>query len=258
MPKKSQKLLVTTILLTILIISSAYTIMVPSAHAEVTTDNSTAKGLTILNQVAGFDLTRYNATPTLAVNGTTLGTLPAENIRYTLENNKSHIEILETFTNGNLQMIDVLENSGSFYMTTSPVAIVGMAKAFLLNYQAYSTNSFYGDLSSMLNKADATKNSTTTVGNIKFDITTTSGDSAMGNSTTFTWSYISSGINDEGKCVSLGYKDGFLKDFIDTWNLYKIGSTTVNLSEQQAVDIAMKNADLFVVYRLGQPNHCHQ
>ena len=33
-----------------------------------------------------------------------------------------------------------------------------------------------------------------------------------------------------------------MNDFIDTWDLYRIGSNTVNLSEQAAEDIAMTNA----------------
>jgi hypothetical protein len=242
MVKENRKLILVSILLMALVISSAYAFIGPDVHAEVVTTNSTAKGLAIINEVAGFDLTQYDATPTLKTKGPTLGMLPTENIRYTLKSDNSHIEILEKFTNGRLQIIDVLKNSHSFHMTPSPAALVGMAKTFLLKYQTYSADPFYGQLASMLNKADATTNSTTTVGNIKFDITTTSGNSPMGNSTIFTWSYISNGIIATRKCVSLGYEDGFLKVFIDNWNLYRIGSTAVNLSEKQAEDIAMKNA----------------
>ena len=225
----------------ILVISIAFLAAIPYANTKEITDNSTAKGLAIINQVAGFNLTKYKVTPTLAASDQTLGNSQTENIRYALDNSKSHIEILETFTGNHLQMIDVLENHGSVQMPTSPFFAMVMAKDFLLKYQNYSINSFYGQLSSMLNReVDPTKNSTTTIGNIKFDITTTSG-----NSTTFTWSYTSGGINTLDKCVSLGYKEGFLKHFIDTWDLHKIGSTTVNLSEQQAEEIAMKNAKTY-------------
>jgi hypothetical protein len=253
MAKKSQKLLVTTILLTILIISSAYTIIVPIAHAEVITDNSTAEGLTIINQVAGFDLTKYNVTSKLTVNGPTLDVLPTENVRYTLKAPGSTIELLDTFTNGSLRMMDVLENTGSPNITSS---VVGMAKAFLLNYQEYSGNSFYGQLASMLNQADPLKNSTTIVGNIKFDITVISGSSPLEKSATFTWSYTANGVDAKYKCVSLGYKDGFLKVFIDTWNFYNIGSTTVNISEEQAQDIAMKSAKTYT-WTVGSGNQTY-
>jgi hypothetical protein len=219
MSNKPRKFVLTIILLMAFVISSAYAVVVPGAHAEAITSTSTEEGLAIIDQVAGFDLTKYNATTTLKVNGPTLGNLPTENIRYTLESTRNHVEILEKFTNGHLQILDVLENSAPFQMTAPPAVVAGMARLFLLKYQAYSVNPFYGQLASMLNKADSTKNSTTIVGNIKFDITTTSGDSAMRNSTTFTWSYTSNGITATGKCVSLGYTDGFLKAFIDTWDL---------------------------------------
>jgi hypothetical protein len=129
---------------------------------------------------------KYDIVPTLAVNGSTLGNLPTENIRYTIENNNSHTEILETFTNGHLQLMDVLETKGSIQKTTSPYAFPSLAKTFLLNCQTYYNNSFYGQLSSMLDKVDLAKNSTTTTGNIKLDINSTSGNSPMGNSTAFT------------------------------------------------------------------------
>jgi hypothetical protein len=190
----------------------------------------------------------------LAVSDPEFGALPTENIRYTLENSKSHVELLETFTGNHLQMIKVLESSDPFQMPTSPFFAMVMAKDFLLKYQTYSTNSFYGQLASMLNKpTDPTKNSTTTIGNIKFDITTTYGASPMGNSTTFTWSYTSNGINTLDKCVSLCYKEGRISLFTDTWDLHKIGGTTVNISEQQAEEIAMKNAKTYT-WKIGSGN----
>jgi hypothetical protein len=139
-----------TILLSILVISIAYADLVHNAHAKAITDSSTEKGLTIINQVAGFDLTKYKAIPILEVNSSPPSALPTENIRYTLKSDSNRVEILETFINGHLKMIDVLENSDSTNKPASPNAFVGMAKAFLLNYQAYSSNSFYGQLASML------------------------------------------------------------------------------------------------------------
>jgi hypothetical protein len=254
MAKKPQRLLLTTILLTVLLISSAYAMLTPSAHAQEITAKT--KALTVINQVAGVDLTKYTANATLDVNGSYLGLLPTENIRYTLSSAGSQIKMLATFTNGSLQMIDVLENVGSPRMTAPAASVARMAQAFLLNYQSYSANSFYGQLASMLNQAAPTQNSTTTIGNLNFNITTTTGNSSLGNSTTFTWSYTSNGVDADCKCVSISYENSFLKDFIDTWNLYPIGSTTVNLSEQQAETIAMSNAKTYS-WTVGSGNETH-
>jgi hypothetical protein len=252
MVKKPQNLLLTTILLLILMISSAYA-SVPKANALVIT--STAKGLAIISQVAGINLGNQTVTSTLDVAGSYLGVLPTENVRYTLQGSAGAVEIQDTFTNGSLQIMDVLENTASPLMPAlPPISALGInasnflvqtAKIFLINYQSYSANSLYGRLASTLNSADPNKNSTTTIGDINFNIDTISGNSAVGNSTTFTWSYTSNGVNADCKCVSLSYENYCLKSFIDTWNLYPIGSTRVNLSKQQAENIAMQNAKTY-------------
>ena len=230
------------ILLTILTSFVALICTIPNARAEEITTTSTTKGLSVISQVAGFDPTKYHTVPTLAAVGPNFGNLPTENIRYTLDSNLSHIEILETYSGNHLQIIDVLQNSGSLQPVTAPLTSVGMAENFLLRYQAYTANSFYGQLASMLNEADSTKNSTVIIGNIKLDVTIIAGNFSLENMITFTWYYTAGGINTLDKCVSLSYKDGLFKGFIDTWDLRKIGSTTINLSENQAINIAMQNA----------------
>lgn len=104
------------------------------------------------------------------------------------------------------------------------------------NYQSYTGNSFYGELRSMLDKVKIDKSSVTTSGNVKLEVTTSE------EVTTFRWVYTFTGVNAADKCVVLGYKVGFLKFFIDNWNLHKIGSVTVNISEEQAVNTAMAYA----------------
>jgi hypothetical protein len=46
---------------------------------------------------------------------------------------------------------------------------------------------------------------------------------------------------------------GFLKYFVDTWSLYTVGSTTVNLSKDEAVAIAMQSIKTFS-YKVGSGN----
>lgn len=73
----------------------------------------------------------------------------------------------------------------------------------------------------MLDKVDANKNLTITSGNVKLEVTNS------GDYTTFSWIYTFNGVDAACKCIALGYKNGFLKHFIDTWNLYKIGNTSI-------------------------------
>jgi hypothetical protein len=106
-----------------------------------------------------------------------------------------------------------------------------MTKDFMSNYQAFTGDSFYGTLRSMLNNVNGEENYTQTSGNVKLDIH----DSYE----TFGWTYTYNGINAFLKGVFLSYQNGFFKKFIDNWNLYTIGSTVVNLSEEEAKSIAV-------------------
>ncbi|MBC7130670.1 hypothetical protein H5T51_05565 [Candidatus Bathyarchaeota archaeon] len=61
----------------------------------------------------------------------------------------------------------------------------------------------------------------------------------------FRWTYTLNGVEAPSKCVAVYFEDGFLKYFIDTWDIYKIGSSTINISEEEAVNIAIEHAKKF-------------
>jgi len=149
------------------------------------------------------------------------------------------LDILCTFTNGNLHIIQVLEREGSPLLTKSTTNTLEMAKDFLSGYKQYSGKSFYDEMNDMLDNVVADKILTTISGDKKLEVT------ASGSYITFRWTYIHNGVSCEDKCVVLAYANGFLKYFVDTWNLYKIGNTAINLSEEQAVAIAMEQAKAF-------------
>jgi hypothetical protein len=251
MAKNSKhKLLFITLFLTMLLASSAYATLISSTHAADVAVQQ--KGLTILNNVVGLDLANYSTVVNECPQDSYLGVVPEENVRYTLESNGSRVDALYTFANGNLRMIHVLESEGSPQLTktaTKPIKlgnatlqvvdVTETAKGFLNDYANYSGKSFYGELVSMLENVDADQNSTRTVGNVKLEVNASQG------STIFRWTYTFNGIEAPDKCVAIGYQNGFLKYFIDNWDLYKIGSTTINLSEKEAIDIAMERARAF-------------
>jgi hypothetical protein len=235
-PKR--KLLFITVLLMILLSSSAYTTLIPNVHAAEATIQQ--EGLAVTSNVIGVDLAKYATASKEYRQDSYLGVLPQENMRYTLETDGSKLDIYYTFVNGKLQKIHVLDNQGSPQMQKAISAnALDMSKDFLSNYQDYSRNAFYGELKSTLDTVDANKNVTAIFGNMKLSVT------AQEDSATFRWTYTFNGIEAPDKCVALHYENGFLKYFIDNWNLYKIGSTTVNFSEQQAIDVALAAAKSF-------------
>jgi len=122
---------------------------------------------------------------------------------------------------------------------TPPVNALQQAQDFLNSYSQYSKNSFYENLASMLTEVADGKNTTLTLDNIKLSVT------AQAESTTYRWVYTLDGFEAGDKCVALNFADGFLKYFINNWDLYTIGSASVNVSEQQAIDLAMARAREF-------------
>ena len=200
--------------------------------------NATQKGVSILNNVFGINTAEYSITST-EKQDSFLGVIPETNVEYTLNSSKSGLKLLCTFTDGSLTILHVLEKQGSPLMIKPTDNLLDTAKGFLTAYQLYSGNSLYGELSSMLEKVSTHKNSTLISNTTKLDVTISELRE------TFTWSYTYNGVNAASKCISIGFEGGSLKHFIDTWNLYKIGSTTVNISEEEAIKIALEDAKTY-------------
>jgi len=89
----------------------------------------------------------------------------------------------------------------------------------------------------MLNNIEEDKNVTKISEDIKLEVTVTA------NRTDFRWKYVFNGVEATSKCVALNFKQGFLKYFIDSWSYWTIGSTDLNVSEEEAIEIAMNAAE---------------
>jgi hypothetical protein len=233
---KLKRNLLLTMLVILLFISVCTQSILPAQGAEESVQQETAR---IAKNVIAIDTAKYSANSEYKQDSY-LGVLPQENIRYTLEAKESKLDLYYTFVNGKLEKIHVLEVQGTPEMQKNPSTDpINKAQDFLKSYQNYSKNSFYGDLESMIANIDTPKNTTITTGNIKLSVT------AQASAVTFRWIYTTNNIEAPDKCVALHYENGFLSYFIDNWDIYKIGSTTVNVSEKQATDIAIAEAKTF-------------
>jgi len=238
MAKNSKReLLCITLFLMVLLSSSAYAYLVPSAQAaEPTTPE---KGLSILSNTVELDLSKYAVTTKVYpqnYNSSYLGVVAQEDVEYECTSEGSKVKTLCTFTNSRLQMIHVLENEGSPHLSKTAANPLELAQNFLANYQAYTADSLYGELKATLDNVDAGKNNTKTEGNTQLEVIANNGY------TTFKWTYTANGAIASAKFVSLGFNNSCLTCFVDNWQLYPIGSTTVNLSEKEAVAIALDAA----------------
>jgi hypothetical protein len=235
-----RKLLFATIFLLILLSFSAHTSLIPNVHAAEAT--SQEKGLSILTNVVSLDLSKYAVTAKeypQNYNSSYLGVVPQEDVGYDLSSEGSRVKVLCTFANSRLQMIHVLENAGSPHVSKIAANSLDLAENFLSNYLAHTADSLYGELKSTLEDVDASKNFTRTSGNTQLEVT------AINGYTTFKWTYASNGAIAPSKFVSLGFNNEFLTCFVDNWQFYNIGSTSVNLSEKEAKAIALETAKAY-------------
>ena len=240
--KPKRNLLLTTFFLVTLLTFTTYTTLIPSVSALQPT-NPQQKGIAILSDVVGLDLTKYSITTKTSQQNTSAPNpivLSQEDVSYELVSSENKLKLLCTFANGNLRIMHVLENVGSPSLVKPSTSILEMAKDFLENYQTYTNNPLYGELKLTLDSVETnTKNITKTFDNKVLEVTTTTAP----NYSTLRWYYAANGaIAPYSKCVVLTLKDGFLKSFVDNWYLYTIGSTTVNLSKNQAVNIGLDAA----------------
>jgi hypothetical protein len=243
-----QKILLTITILTILLISNTYVSLGSTAKAAVIANEQ--KGLSIANDVIGIDLSKYNVTTEESPqsgNNSFRGAVQ-DNIVCNLKSDTSQLKIGYTFANGQLQMMQVLQNVGVLTMTNSAatktnttIKAVDLARSFLNNYEVYSSNSLFGQLASTLDKIRLAPNITETFGNIVVQVT------YYNNShTNFRWYYICNGaIAPYSKFVALELKDGFVAGFIDNWDLYNVCNTNIKLSKEDAVNIALQTAKAY-------------
>lgn len=232
------------LLASILVTISAY---VPKASSQE--EKTSEKALTILKDIVGFDLAAYKTRLDSYVQGMYFDTLPQENLRYTLESNESKLEVIFAFVNGKLRSMSVYAINGTPLITRPTTNVVEMAKETLSRYKTYCGAYYCEGMKSILDTVKVNENITKVSGGIKFEANYEKvfleWENRTVNSAEFRWTYTLNGVEAPMKCVALYFGEGFLKYFIDTWDIYKIGSSAINISEEEAVKIAMERAKSF-------------
>ena len=78
-----------------------------------------------------------------------------------------------------------------------------------------------------------------TLGNVKLEISI-NGDNAQ-----FSLLYTENNVDFAAKSLQITFENGLLSSLSDDWPLYSIGSTQVNITQDQAIQIARNAASTF-------------
>jgi len=236
------------LILMVLICTSSYALIIPNTNAEPILPNTNpyeinprqTEGLTSLSSTLGLnmpdytDITSQTYPPRQYANA-----VPQEEIRYRLQSSTNNLDVLCSFVNDQLRMIHILENEGCPHLVKPTENTIELTKNILDNCAQNTKDPIYTQLRTMLNEVQPNQDITLISENIKLEVTNTDQD------TTFRWTYTTNGVEAPDKCIAIHYKDGSLAYFIDNWNIYRIANTNFNLTETEAIEIALQAADAY-------------
>jgi len=202
------------------------------------------KAITFIENVLPLEISQYNITlrvygvPDLPDIGSTQPEIfKQEIVTYTLENKDSTVDVICTIQNDVLSSCNVYVNEGSIISGQSYSSVIEATTAFLQRYQDYA-NLDSSNMIAMLSNIDSAKNATVTLGNLKLTVIHKDlSDTIFGDSIIFRWVLTYNGC--EYKQIEVRFRDGVFSGFNDARKLYRIGDTSVNVSREEAIKIAV-------------------
>ncbi len=238
----------------ILIAFLALTLSEPLSYcraSEVESQADPEKVLTFLSNVVNLDLSKYeihlNSFYTTNLSEISLigeaGYIQTSG-RYDLDyldfenHENSLLHCIFNFAGSNLLSCKLYATSGSPIYTKNPSAnIVNNAAAFMEKCEEFTGDKDIAIMRNMLVNIDPSKDSSKIEGNLKLEV------SSNGNTTLFHWKPTFNGVDYPG--INVSFKDGQFSSFADSRSLNSIGDTTVNITREQAIDLALKRAETF-------------
>jgi hypothetical protein len=237
--------LVALILVVVLAVSF---IQLPMEHTTELT--APEKTIMFLEDVVEVDVSKYNAT--LASNRVDYpphwGGLAQEVVRYDLDGgNESNLRVTCRFRENVLHSYSLQVSKASpIFAEPQPISLLDAAKGFIKRYKVYSDASYIQEMRSMLDMVDETEDATVTSGNIKLTVLSQEVQNypaAAIERTSFEWTYTVNGVDAPQNVVRVTFEEGVFKSLVNDWDLYSIGSSEVNVSREEALNLARNAAE---------------
>jgi len=204
------------------------------------TSDSASKVLIFLRDVGMVDVTKYDVADTIGplVDYELFGGIPYTSGKLTLNSETSVIDVLYNFIGDSLASCTIEPVYGSAkYLQPLTSNLADAVTLFLQKYQTYAGFSSIAEIQDTLVGIDTTKDTVRTVGNIRFEISHTD----LG--TSFKWEKTYNGAVYPGFGVI--FKNGAIYSFGQNVSYQTIGNTDVNITREQAIEIALKRAESY-------------
>lgn len=226
----------------------------PTAIPETnSTDNDQAIAMSFLKNVIQLDVSKY----TIALG---YGTLRVPNIGLSTDylgyglwhwsgGGLTTANTTFTISNNTVESFSLEPTGGPLFSTFKLSNNFDTALKIMQNYQTWTSDPDVNKMITLLNMAGSERNITEQLGNLFFKILVAPMD------TTFSWSYTYNGVDYSSVNLVLNNYYGFsLLSFADNRNTYAIGNTNLEVSQQQATNIAenfVRNYDYAVNFGNG-------
>ena len=195
----------------------------------------TDKAITFIRDVAQIDMTHYQASllSDTVQYRSDLGGVLEEIIKYSLTSADSKIDVILRFRDNHFSRYQLYLDEGSpVYAQPQPNDALAASTSLLERYKIYTSNSYLQDISSLMASVKNAGDNGTTLNNTKLQITSSPiSDQVL-------LMYTENNVDFSAKSLRIVLQNHLLIELTDGWFLLTIGSTIVNISQQQAIQIA--------------------
>jgi hypothetical protein len=119
------------------------------------------------------------------------------------------------------------------------IIVEGEGKSQIQRFSSFEDASYLEEMSNVLTSVSETENLEVTEGNTKLKV------SISGDNGKVQWLYTENGVDFLPKSLTLVFENRALQEISDGWFLFDVGSTEVNISSEEAIEIARNAADDF-------------
>jgi DNA-binding transcriptional ArsR family regulator len=208
-------------------------------------NGSASKAMSMLRGVIQLNVSKYQGTliSNTVEDRMDLGGVIEEVSKYRFVSEVSRIELSIRFRNNHfsdfqISQIEGLPNFPPYYTGPQSTNILQAARSLVERYRNETGNSYLDDMIRLLASANDSSIEQTS-GNTKLIV------SSYGGNAKITLQYTAGGYDFATKSLSILSQNNIITELSDDWMLYNIGSTQVNATREQAIQIAKTAAEKY-------------
>ncbi len=157
-----------------------------------------------------------------------------EVLRYSLTSSESNLDAILRFRDNHLSRYQITPIESKPILTqTQPNNLLENAKAVLERYKAYSGDAYIDEMIRLLSTVNTSNNTEVMQGNMKLKITF-----AENGGGELKWFYTEQGIDYPSKSLDMIFENWYLKELTDGYFLFSIGTSNLEVTQDEAVNIA--------------------